>query len=262
MRILAALVLLAATPALAAEYTQLDDLAIPGSSRYERCLSLAHSSPQAAFDAAVKWNAGAPAEHCEAVALTGLRRYTEAASKLDALARDAKNGGPVDRATLFDQAGNAWMLASHADQAVDSFTAGLALAPGDSDLLADRARAGAMRKDWTAADRDLTQALMRNASDPELYVLRASARHAMGRKKEARADIDQALHLRPAFSEALLERAGLEMEDGDVSSAKADWHTVIDTSPRSAEAKDARAHLAELEPPKPAAYGPAVPAVK
>ena len=59
----------------------------------------------------------------------------EAAAKLDALARDKKNGAANDRATLFDQAGNAWLLASHPDQANDSFTAGLALSPADSDLL-------------------------------------------------------------------------------------------------------------------------------
>jgi predicted Zn-dependent protease len=261
MRILAALILLAATPALAAEYTQLDDLSIPGSNRYERCLSLAHSSPQAALGAAMKWQGGAPAQHCQAVALTGLKRYTEAAAKLDALARDKKNGAANDRATLFDQAGNAWLLAARADQANDSFTAGLALSPNDADLLADRARASAMRKDWAAADRDLTAALLRDTNDPELYVLRASARHAMGHTKEARADIDQALHLKPAFSEALLERASLEMEDGDVTSAKADWQAIIDTSPRSAEARDARAKLADLAPAKPAPSGAAVPAV-
>jgi len=256
---------IAAAPALGAEYTQLDDLSLQGSNRYERCLSLARASPQAALEAAVKWNAGAPAEHCEAVALTGLRRYADAAAKLDGLARDPKNGAPADRATLFDQAGNAWLLAKHADQAVDSFTSGLALTPNDADLLADRARASAMRKDWAGADRDLTAALMRDAGDPELYVLRASARHAMGRKNEARADIDQALHLRPAFSEALLERADLEMEAGDMASAKADWQAVLDTSPGSPEAKDARARLAELAPPAPsgpAVSGPAVPPVK
>jgi len=259
MRVLAALIVLAASPALAAGYSRLDDLSIPGSSRYERCLSLARSSPQAAYDAAVKWNAGAPAGHCEAVALTGLHRYAESAARLDALARDQKNGTPSDRAALFDQAGNAWLLASRPDQAVASFTAGLALSANDGDLLTDRARASAMRKDWAAADRDLSAALMRDFGDAELYVLRASARHALGRKKEARADLDRALDMRPAYPEALLERAGLEMEAGDTAKAKADWQAIIDTAPHSAEAKDARAHLSELEAPRP---GPAVPAVR
>lgn len=262
MRLLAALLILAATPVFAAEYTQLDDLAIPGSNRYERCLSLAHSSPKAAYEAAQKWNAGAPAEHCEAVALTAMKRYTEAATKLDQLARDKKNGTPADRATLFDQAGNAWLLASRAEQANDSFTAGLALAPNNTDLLMDRARASALHKDWASAEHDLTAALMFQQNNPELYVLRASARHALGHKKEARADIDQALHLNPASSEALLERAELEMADGDEASARADWQAVINTSPNSGDAKEARAKLAELEPPSGNAHGPAVPAVR
>lgn len=259
MRILAALLILAATPAMAAEYTQLDDLAIPGSNRYERCLSLAHSSPKAAYEAALKWNAGAPAEHCEAVALTGMKQYPEAAQKLEALARDKKNGTPADRATLFDQAGNAWLLASHPAQANDSFTAGLLLAPSNTDLLMDRARASAMSKDWASAERDLTAALIYQNGNPELYVLRASARHALGHKKDARADIDQALHLSPTNSEALLQRAEFEMADGDEASARADWQAVIDTSPNTGAAREARAKLAELEPAKPAPHGPAVP---
>lgn len=264
MRILAALLILIATPAIAAEYTQLDDLAIPGSNRYERCLSLAHSSPKAAYEAAQKWNAGAPAEHCEAVALTGMKQYVDAAKKLDALARDSKNGTAADRATLYDQAGNAWLLASHAAQANDSFTAGLMLTPDSADLLMDRARASAMSKDWASSERDLTVAIMYQAKSPELYVLRASARHAQGRKKEARADIDQALHLNPTYSEALLQRAEMEMADGDETSARADWQAVIDTSPNTGEANEARAKLADLEPAKKSTPGggPAVPAPK
>lgn len=262
MRILAALLILAATPAIAADYTQLDDLAIPGSNRYERCLSLAHSSPKVAYEAAQKWNAGAAADHCEAVALTGMKRYADAARILDKLARDTKNGTPDDRATLFDQAGNAWLLASHPAQANDAFTAGLMLAPDNADLLLDRARAGAMSKDWASADRDLTAALLHQQKNPELYVLRASARHALGRKKESRADIDQALHLNPTFSEALLQRAEMEMADGDEPAARADWQAVVDTSPNTGAAKEARAKLAELDPAKEKPQGAAVPAVK
>ncbi len=262
MRILAALLILAATPALAGEYTQLDDLAIPGSNRYERCLSLARSSPKAAYEAARKWNAGAPAEHCQAVALTGMKKYVDAAKMLDTLARDTKNGTAADRATLFDQAGNAWLLASHGAQANDSFTAGLMLAPANTDLLMDRARASAMQKDWAAAERDLSAAIKYRTNNPEFYVLRASARHALGRRKEARADIDQALRLDPAYSEALLQRAEMEMADGNVPAARADWQAVVDTAPKSGAAREARAKLAELEPQGETAHGAAVPAVK
>ena len=256
---------LAASPAFAAEYTQLDDLSLPGSNRYERCLSLAHASPQAALDAAIKWNGGAPADHCMAVALTGLKRYAEAAAKLDRLARDKNVGLPADRATIFDQAGNAWLLAALAPQANDSFTAGLALSPGNPDLLMDRARASALRKDWGAAERDLSAAILRDVANPELYVLRASARHALGHKEDARADLNQALHLRPDYAEALLERGSMKVEAGDGDGARADWQAVIDNSPNSGEASEARKRLGELEPATPSATaapaGPAVPAV-
>ena len=60
---------------------------------------------------------GPPAQHCAAVALVGLKRYAEARRK-------AGCAGPGARAwaifgpRLFDQAGNAWMLAGEIGKAV------------------------------------------------------------------------------------------------------------------------------------------------
>lgn len=241
---------------MAAEQSRLDDLSIPGSTRYERCLSLAHSNPSLAYDAATRWNGGAPAIHCSAVALINLKRYTEAASRLDKLAHDKTNGTAPDRATLYDQAGNAWLLAKRAEKADASFSAGLMLAPGDPDLLSDRARAKALAKDWNAADQDLSMALARDPSNAEFFVLRASARHALGRKSDAHADLEQALHLKPNFAEALLERGNLEAEEGNTAGAKSDWQAASDAEPRSAAGMEARQRLANLQPK---AAVPAVP---
>ena len=166
----------------------LDDPGLQGQNRYDRCLDLAQKKPQTAFDAALSWRdegGGAAAEHCLAVALVGLKHYGEAAYRLDTLSRDRTAGDAPTRAAILDQAGNAWLLAGQPEDAQASFSAALKLTPADPDLLADRARARAMRKDWSGAEADLTAALTRAPNRPEFYVLRASARRALGRAKEA-----------------------------------------------------------------------------
>ena len=107
------------------------------------------------------------------MALVELKRYPEAAARLDALGR-APGMGDL-RATVFDQAGNAWMLAGNAAQAVASFSAALALSANDADLYADLARAQAMQKDWREVESDLNAALALQPKRADLLVLRASA---------------------------------------------------------------------------------------
>ena len=78
------------------------------------------------------------------MALVGLKRYGEAGAKLDALGR-APDVGAL-RASLLDQAGNAWLLAGDATHAVTSFQNALTLSASDADLYADLARAQALQR--------------------------------------------------------------------------------------------------------------------
>lgn len=223
----------------------LDDTQLIGRDRYERCISLARQSPQSAYNAAVQWQGqggGVAAVHCSAVALVALRRYSEAASRLDQLAHDRSVTGGFPRSDLLDQAGNAWLLANNPTNAESSFTTALVMAPDDPDILADRARARAAKRDWHGADTDLTAALAR-ASRPELYVLRASARHAMGNKAGARADIESALKISPNDPEALVERGAMKAETGDAAGAISDWNATITAAPSSDAAGTAQQYL-------------------
>ena len=244
--------LLAAGPA-AAQVSALDDPSIGGQNRYDNCLLLIRSAPQSALNAATDWEkngGGGSAIHCEAVAMVALHRYAEAAGKLDALARTAASS--ANRAELYDQAGNAWLLARKADSAQTSFTAAITFKPHDADLYLDRARAFALKPDWISADNDLTAALGVSPNRTDILVLRASARHALGKKSEARADIDQALKLAPSNADAMEMRGDFKMEAGDQAGAKADWQAVIAQSPRSAAASTARDRLNTLNQPVPA----------
>jgi tetratricopeptide (TPR) repeat protein len=184
------------------------------------------------------------------VALVGLRRFAEAGTKLDALGGSSVTGDADMRTAILDQAGNAWLLAGQPDRAIASFGVALAIDPLDADLLADRARAQAFKKNWAKAESDLTAALMVNPDRADLYVLRGSARHGMGRRADARADFEQALRLQPNNADALVERGTAKLEDGDVAGARADWQRVLSTAPGTAAAESARQHLEDSTPAK------------
>ncbi|HKD22403.1 MAG TPA: hypothetical protein VKB71_10330 [Rhizomicrobium sp.] len=238
------LVLLAAAPAWAA-----DDNAFTGQGGYEKCLEAVKSDARDAARAAETWHlqgGGAAALHCEALALTALHRYAEAATKLDQAALIAKGGSDL-RIALYDQAGNAWLLAGAPQKAEASINSALALAPKDEDILFDRARARAAAKDWKGADSDLSALLAEDPDRADAWVLRGSARHAEGRKAEAGADIAHALQIYPSYPEALVERGSMKLEAGDAAGARADWLTVVRNQPNGDAAAAARQHLSEMD---------------
>jgi tetratricopeptide (TPR) repeat protein len=254
--ILTAAALLTATAA-SAQVSRLDDTSLGGGDRYDNCLLLIRNNPQASLNAASDWEAkggGGAAIHCEALSLVALHRYAEAAGRLDTLARTTNDSS--GRAELYDQAGNAWLLARRPDSAVNSFTVAITFKPRDADLYADRARAYALKPDWISADNDLTAALAAAPNRGDLLVLRASARHAMGKKTDARADVDQALALNSGNVDALELRGEMKAEVGDQIGAQTDWKAVMAQAPRSAAAKDAQDHLNALSQPAPTPAAP------
>src|SRR5262249_51742837 len=88
---------------------------------YRRCLAQSEANPAAALADAEAWikSAGAvPAEHCAAVALVTLKRYAEAGSRLDKIAASQGKLDAAFRVALFNQAGNAWLLAGDGARAV------------------------------------------------------------------------------------------------------------------------------------------------
>lgn len=249
---LAAIFLLSTTTAAFAAQTVLDDPSLVGATRYERCLYLSDRNPRGAYEAATAWQGdtgGAPAGHCAALALVGMKRYAEAASRLDTIGRDTTAGDLVIRAQILDQAGNAWLLAGKGDLAAASFTRALSYSINDPDILTDRAQARALNKDWAGAEADLNAALAVYPTRVDLLVLRASARHAQGKKGLARADIDRALELQPRSADALLERGDMKAEDGDTPGARTDWQLAATAAPNSAAGSDARHRLEDQ--PKP-----------
>ncbi len=216
--------------------------------RYEHCLSLANLNPVAALGVAAEWskaNGGGPAEHCMAIALVELKRYPEAGARLDALGRAPGMGNL--RSTIFDEAGNAWMLAGNATKAAASFSAALALSGSDADLYADLARAQAMQKSWGEVESDLNAALSLQPGRVDLLVLRASALEAQGKLKAAHDDADSALKIKPNSAEALVQRGEIARNAGDVAGARRDFETALKIAGGGETADAARLGLAELD---------------
>jgi tetratricopeptide (TPR) repeat protein len=228
--------------------------AVPGTARppsdpqhYRLCLAMSNTNPAGALADAQVWakdGGGVPAQHCAALSLVGLKRYAEAGAGLDKLAADKAVPAAGFRSELFDQAGNAWLLAGNAGNAVRSFSAAITLSAGDADLYADLARAQAMRKNWREVDLDLNAALQLTPRRADLLVLRASARRVLKRYDEARADIEAALKLKPGDGGALVERGLLRRQLGDLGGARRDFQAALKTG----AAAEAQENLNQLAP--------------
>ena len=218
---------------------------------YSSCVGLVQKDPSLAEETARDWQkngGGSAAMHCSALALTALKRYADAARELDALGRshDVVNLG--DRAALYDQAGNAWLLANEPTNAINSFSAALREVPNNIDALIDRARTRGMQKDWAGAESDLSTALVADQNRADLLVLRASARRALGHKADAATDILRALSLFPNYPAALVERGAMKYEAGDTEGARKDWTKAATGQGEAAER--ARRYLAQMELPR------------
>lgn len=241
---IAACILLSAPAVLAAPRS------VPDSAHYRRCLADSGTSPAMALTDAQAWLAaggGVPAQHCAALALVGLKRFSEAGARLDKLAADRAVPDISFRVSLYDQAGNAWLLAGDGAHAVQSFSAALSLSAGDPDLFADLARAHAMRKNWHEVDLDLNAALQMAPRRADLLVLRASARRALKRYEDAKSDLEAALKLKPGDGDALVERGLLRKDLGDLGGARRDFQAALKSSSGEAAAQ-AKDNLDALSP--------------
>jgi len=223
---------------------------VPDRAHYRRCLVDSSANPAVALADAESWinaGGGVPAEHCAALSLVSLKRYPEAGARLDRIASGRAALDVQFRIALYDQAGNAWLLAGQGAKAVQSLTGALTLSAGDPDLFTDMARAQAMVRNWHEVVLDLNAALQLSPRRADLLVLRASARRALKQYAEARADIDNALKLKPGDSDALVESGLLRKQIGDLGGARRDFQAALKGA--SAEtAAEAREHLEALKP--------------
>jgi tetratricopeptide (TPR) repeat protein len=216
---------------------------------YARCMKLAKSDPGAAETLARGWQkkGGAhPADHCAAVALIGLGRYREGATKLDALAKAMEKAPAALRADVLDQAAQAWLLAAEPMRAYADAGAAVGLAPHSPDLLVDRAEAAASAGYYDKAVADLDRVLKGDPHRVDALIYRASAYRALDRLDPALADIEAALKRSPNSAAALLERGDIRRLKGDLAGAHRDWVEVGKVAPGSQADMAARANIEHL----------------
>ena len=241
---------------------------------YRACMALVKTQPNNALEKALAMGSlggGMAAEHCRAAALMALGRYDDAATRLEKLATSPLLDLPV-KAHLYAQAGEAWFLAGKPDKATRATSAAIGLQPRVSGYYIDRAQDWAARKDYAAAEADLSVALNLAPSNADAFALRASARRYLGKNDDALADANTALELQPNNPDALLERGILYRLAGKKDKARADWLRILNGMPDSTAAGIARKNLelmdvAGEEPaaaptPKPAPPAEATPVIE
>ncbi len=242
---------------------------VPDAQRYDQCLQLAHSDPQKAYDMADSWHSvggGFPAQHCEAVALVGLKKYAEAATQLQGLANAMMAAGPDMRADALEQAGQAWLLGNQPNEAKTAFDAALMFKPKDGELLIDRAEAFALGGKFFDAIDDLNTVLDGAPNRVDALVYRASAYRQLGSLDLALDDAERALRLDPNSVAGLLERGNIRRLKNDDAGARSDWQQVVRAAPNTPAAESAQTNLIQLAAqPSPGASlltGPATPKTK
>lgn len=181
---------------------------------YRTCLAKAHSTPSKAYEDALIWqNEGgaAPARHCVAMALLGLRDYANAAEKLEALAYAPDIGDDALRTEALGQSGEAWLQANMPKEAL----------------------------------RVLTRALDIEKNNAGLHTNRARALMALEQPGAAHADLDTALDLRPDDALSLRLRAAVLLFENDLQNAKNDIEAALMHDPTSVEALLVRGQIRE-----------------
>lgn len=239
--VLAALFCAAALPARA-------DL-VGGPEEYRICLTLAKQKPEQGWEEALSWQSlggGEAARHCAAVALIGLGKYGEAATRLETLANESVRADAM-RAEMLAQAAQAWVLEGNLQRADAAQRAALVLAPGNPDLLMDQAVLLAQLHHYREAAEVLTGVLRVQPNRVEAWTLRGTAFRFLDNLPGAADDIAKALQLDPDFPDALLERGILHRLKGEDAAARTDWLKAIDLAPESPAADSARANLEKLD---------------
>ena len=216
---------------------------------YDKCLSMLNSDPSGAQAFADAWDAtggGEGATHCLALAEIALGEPEKGAERMDKLATASKAAAAA-RASIYGQAGQAWLMAGDPGRAYGSATLALAMTPDDPDLLIDRSIAAASLERYQDAIDDLTHALDLDPRRQDALVFRAAAWRHLGQLDLAQDDIDRVFAQDDENPEALLERGILRQRRGDQAGARSDWERAVALAPDSATGDLAQQNLALLE---------------
>lgn len=218
--------------------------------QYAACMALVDQNPTQALESAVQWEkqgGGDAAEHCQALAMIGLKQYEDAGVLLEQIAETMPQVKAPIASEVFGQAAYAWILAGKTERGLHDLNQGLALSPKNVELLIDRARLYGESGMYFEALDDLNAAADISPKRPDIYAYRASAYISLSQLDIAGDNLDQALLIAPDFPQALLERGRLHALNGDKEEARKDFMRVLTVAPKTDVAAAAQQQLEKLD---------------
>ena len=221
--------------------------------RYDLCLAKVEKDARGAERDARFWQdegGGPAAVHCLALALFQQKKYNDAANTLERLAAQLTQKDRVDKADVWAQAANAWLLAGIPNKALPVIDLAIAQYPNDPEFRLDRARIYAEKKDYRAALKDLDVIKGAGINNALVETFRAAALRHLKRHEEAAATIDKALRLDPNLPEALLERALIYMTDGNSKEAEKFLRRLLDQTKDGPAKQAAARYLKAIKTPQ------------
>jgi tetratricopeptide (TPR) repeat protein len=223
---------------------------MPVGQAYQSCLSEARRNPDAGFEAAIAWRdegGGPPSHHCVALALFGLGQFSEAATRLEALATDMPTATTREQSAILGQAGSVWLHAGDLTRAHTVLTQALEFDPTDPEIWIDRGDALARGGEyWDAVD-DFSAALDRDNKRLDALIFRAAAYRLLEVPDLARDDIARALLVDPGNPDALMELGAVQAGVGEFDAARASWLQVLSVAPGSPAGAAAREALQQMD---------------
>ncbi|MEP4885209.1 MAG: tetratricopeptide repeat protein [Alphaproteobacteria bacterium] len=223
---------------------------MPPGQAYQTCLATARSDPETGFEAAITWRdegGGAPSRHCVALALFGLGQFTEAATRLEALAADMPTATTREQSAVLGQAGSVWLHAGDLSRAHTVLTQALEFDSTDPEIWIDRGDALARGGEyWDAVD-DFSAALDRDHRRLDALIFRAAAYRLLNVPDLARDDIARALVVDPDNPDALMELGAVQAGVGEFDAARESWLRVLAIAPASRAAGAAREALQQMD---------------
>lgn len=203
------LIAMAAGAALFLQQNAGAELAAAEAARLEACVAKIERAPEEAYEDGLAWTfeGNRPgARQCTALALIALGNVEEGAVRLENLSMASDGGTMEQRAVYLSQAGNAWLQIGAAEAAAVSFSEALRLAPGENDLLLDRATSYMLIDKWDEALVDLNTAIANAPGDAIAHQMRAEVHLNKDALDLALKDVETSMAADPKNIDTLLVR--------------------------------------------------------
>ena len=203
------LIAMAAGAALFLQQSAGAEIAAAEAAKLEACVAKIGTAPEEAYEDGLAWSFAGNrpgARQCTALALIALGNVEEGAVRLENLSMSSDGGTMEQRAVYLSQAGNAWLQIGAAEAAAVSFTEALRLAPGENDLLLDRASAYMVIDKWDEAMADLNAVIANSPGDAIAHQMRAEIHLNKDALDLAMKDVEASMASDPKNIDTLLVR--------------------------------------------------------